>query len=96
MKDHKAELKSYLSDYKVLGEIAAMNDLDLACQAALVHMRRGDDQAMIGSENLKGLALVARPYYQKALTKALSEIGHFSVKVTMDKRLSDTLWISWV
>ncbi|WP_141343364.1 hypothetical protein [Bradyrhizobium sp. USDA 3458] len=96
MTSHKEKLKAHLLEYRVLGEDAALSDLDLACQAALHHMRNGDTMAIVRAEGLRDLPLIARPYYKKQLLAELSELGEFSVTVTMEHPLSDTLFISWV
>lgn len=58
--DHKQKLKPFVSDYKALGEAAALADLDLACQAALHHMRKGDEMAMLRQSSYHVSALLQK------------------------------------
>ena len=95
MTSHFEALKSYLSDYRALGEAAALADFESVCQAALHSMRNGQDMVMMRAKNLQELPLVARPYYKQELLASLSKIGHFSVNLTMKQPLSDTLFVSW-
>jgi hypothetical protein len=96
MTDHKQKLRTYLADHRALGEAAALQDLDLACEAALYPMRNGDKMAAIRADSLRDLPLLARPYHKKELLKELAEVGEFSVTITMEHPPSDTLFISWI